>query len=181
MTGASVVGHGDDGDIGPHIDYTEDRTAAREQAREIMETTWLEPSRRRHLDPDGMGLAPGADLVYSSYPANFTSVDQDYVNYNVRITTSSYSNGCNAGATSTTQQVDNDILQNPKLMHVFSAGNSASDCGYGAGSGWGNITGGHKAGKNDAREHDLLRCDLQLLESRARFRWPDQARWAALG
>ena len=41
-------------------------------------------------DPDGIGPAPGADLVYSSYPANFTSVDQDYVNYNVRITTSSF-------------------------------------------------------------------------------------------
>ena len=110
-------------------------------------------------DPDGMGLAPGADLVYSSYPANFTSVDQDYVNYNVRITTSSYSNGCNAGYTSTTQQVDNDILQNPKLMHVFSAGNSAtSDCGYGAGSGWEH----HRwtQGRKECHrlgEHDLLR------------------------
>lgn len=34
-------------------------------------------------------------------------------------------------------------------MHVFSAGNDgSSDCSYGAGSGWGNITGGHKQAKN---------------------------------
>ena len=37
----------------------------------------------------------------------------------------------------------------PSLIHVFSAGNNGtSDCGYGAGSGWGNVTGGHKQAKN---------------------------------
>ena len=41
----SVVGHGDDGDIGPHIDYAaESYTTAREQARAIMETMWRERS-----------------------------------------------------------------------------------------------------------------------------------------
>ena len=35
------------------------------------------------------------------------------------------------------------------MIHIFSAGNDgSSDCGYGAGSNWGNITGGHKQGKN---------------------------------
>ena len=34
-------------------------------------------------------------------------------------------------------------------MQTFSAGNSNNqDCGYGAGNQWGNITGGHKIGKN---------------------------------
>jgi hypothetical protein len=157
------VGHGDDGDIGPHIDYTgrivynRSGTSSGNHGDHVAGTIL----GGGIYDPDGMGLAPGADLVYSSYPANFTSVDQDYVNYNVRITTSSYSNGCNAGYTSTTQQVDNDILQNPKLMHVFSAGNSASsDCGYGAGSGWGNITGGHKAGKNVIASASMTSSDV---------------------
>ena len=35
------------------------------------------------------------------------------------------------------------------MTHVFSAGNSgSSNCSYGAGSGWGNVTGGHKQAKN---------------------------------
>ena len=35
------------------------------------------------------------------------------------------------------------------MIQVFSCGNSGnSNCGYGAGSGWGNITGGHKQAKN---------------------------------
>ena len=45
--------------------------------------------------------------------------------------------------------MDKDVRDNPALMHVFSAGNSnGSNCGYGAGSQWGNVTGGHKQGKN---------------------------------
>src|SRR5690606_19263562 len=57
--------------------------------------------------------------------------------------------GCNAGYTTFTQTADRQVRQMPNLMHVFSAGNSGnSNCGYGAGPGWGNITGGIKAGKN---------------------------------
>jgi hypothetical protein len=45
--------------------------------------------------------------------------------------------------------MDDDVNTMRNLMHVFSAGNSGtSDYGYGAGAGWGNITGGHKQGKN---------------------------------
>jgi len=45
--------------------------------------------------------------------------------------------------------VDGQCYDNPTLMHVFSAGNSnGQECGYGAGDQWGNITGGHKQGKN---------------------------------
>lgn len=146
-----VVGLGDDGDIGPHIDYT---------GRIIGRNTG--PSNGNHgdhvggtifgagnLDPYTEGMAPGADMYYYAYPRNLNSVDADYAAHAVRITNSSYSNGCNAGYTSFTQQMDEDIIQNPKLMHVFSAGNSGtSNCGYGAGSNWGNITGGHKIGKN---------------------------------
>ena len=45
--------------------------------------------------------------------------------------------------------VDNQIHNNTDLLHVFSAGNSNGGCSsYGAGSQWGNITGGHKQAKN---------------------------------
>jgi hypothetical protein len=47
------------------------------------------------------------------------------------------------------QLADFQIKNNTSLMHVFSAGNTGNeDCGYGAGQGWGNITGGVKMGKN---------------------------------
>jgi len=64
-------------------------------------------------------------------------------------TNSSYSNGCNDGYTTITQTVDTQAKDIPSLLHVFSAGNSNNNnCGYGAGNQWGNITGGHKQGKN---------------------------------
>ncbi len=146
-----TVGHGDDGDIQPHIDFT-GRILA----------NFAGPSQGNHgdhvagtifgagnLNPDGEGQAPGASLVYYDYPANLNSVDLHYAQYGVRVTASSYSNGCNAGYTAFTQQMDQDIIQNYHLMHVFSAGNSGtSNCNYGAGAGWGNITGGQKQGKN---------------------------------
>ena len=66
-----------------------------------------------------------------------------------QITNSSYGDGCNDGYTTKSQTVDTQINLIPSLLHVFSCGNSGtSNCGYGAGSGWGNITGGHKQGKN---------------------------------
>jgi hypothetical protein len=70
-------------------------------------------------------------------------------NEGVMAFSSSYSNGCNAGYTTTTQQVDDQIFDNPTMIQSFSAGNSNNqDCGYGAGNQWGNVTGGHKIGKN---------------------------------
>jgi hypothetical protein len=49
----------------------------------------------------------------------------------------------------------------PSLTHVFSAGNSGgTDCGYGAGSDWGNITGGHKSGKNVVCVGNLTKYDM---------------------
>lgn len=146
-----VVGHGDDGDIGPHIDYTgriiarNTSTSTGDHGDHVAGTIF----GAGNLDPDVQGMAPGAELFYYTYPRNLNFVDAAYSNQAVRITNSSYSNGCNAGYTSFTQQVDEDIVQNPKLMHVFSAGNSGTtNCGYGAGSSWGNVTGGHKIGKN---------------------------------
>lgn len=146
-----TVGHGDDGDIDTHLDF---------HGRVIAKFTG--PSLGDHgdhvagtlfgagnLNPRVEGMAPGADMVYYSYPRNLDSVDLAYNTYSVRVTNSSYSNGCNAGYTAFSARMDEDIIQNPKLMHVFSAGNDGtSNCNYGAGGGWGNITGGHKVGKN---------------------------------
>ncbi|GIV42659.1 MAG: hypothetical protein KatS3mg034_1969 [Vicingaceae bacterium] len=145
----------DDGIIGPHIDY---------QGRIIVQyPTNNSGNHGDHVagiilgagnyNPDARGMAPGAKiLVYNA--SGYPGFDSIYNQYNwanpwVRITSTSYSDGCNAGYTSLTQKLDQQIRQMPELMHVFSAGNNGtSNCGYGAGSGWGNITGGHKQGKN---------------------------------
>ncbi len=144
----------DDGIIGPHIDY-EGRIGDQ----------FLTNNSGDHgdhcagiifgsgnLDPRLAGQAPGAQLyVYQAAPLypGFSNIPNHYNTYDIRITSTSYSNGCNAGYTTLARTMDLQIQSYPALMHVFSAGNSGTDnCGYGAGPGWGNVTGGHKIGKN---------------------------------
>ena len=145
-----VVAVGDDGDIGPHDDFKGRLTSLAgnsngDHGDHVAGTVFS----AGNIDPDGAGSATGASMIYYDYPQNLSNIDTDYNLYDIRVTNSSYSNGCNAGYTSYAQQVDKDIIDNDALMHVFSAGNNnGSNCGYGAGSQWGNITGGHKQGKN---------------------------------
>ncbi|MCB0823459.1 MAG: S8 family serine peptidase [Bacteroidales bacterium] len=152
-TGVNVMLQ-DDGIIGPHIDY-EGRIGDQ----------FLTNNSGDHgdhcagiifgsgnLDPRLAGQAPGAQLyVYQAAPLypGFSNIPNHYNTYDIRITSTSYSDGCNAGYTSLARTMDLQIIGYPALMHVFSAGNDgSSDCGYGAGAGWGNVTGGHKIGKN---------------------------------
>lgn len=157
-----VVGIGDDGEIGPHIDY---------KGRLIQNAGSSNGDHGDHvagtvfgagnLNPLGKGMAPGAEVYYQSYPSNLNSADFNYDNREVRVTNSSYSNGCNAGYTNFTRQMDQDLMDNPTLLHVFSAGNNGtSDCNYGAGAGWGNVTGGHKIAKNVVAVANLSRLDV---------------------
>ena len=105
-----------------------------------------------NLNPYHEGLAKGSDLyVYKAAPEYqaYDSIDIHYFSKDVVITSTSYSNGCNAGYTALARLMDAQIYDMESLLHVFSAGNSGtSNCGYGAGNTWGNITGGHKVGKN---------------------------------
>lgn len=153
-TGAGVgVLVRDDGIVGPHIDF---------QGR--LENTYASGTGQTHGDgvagimagagnlyPDMRGMAAGSDVYVVNYVSNFLDTPtQNYINNGeVQITNSSYSNGCNSGYTTTARTVDLQSNDIPTLMHVFSAGNSNNNnCGYGAGNQWGNITGGHKQGKN---------------------------------
>lgn len=143
----------DDGVIGPHIDYT---------GRVTHFITSNSGNHGDHCggiimsagnrDPLAEGMAWGAHLyVYGASPSypGFDSIYNHYNTFGITITSTSYSNGCNAGYTTLAQKMDQQIRQMPFLMHVFSAGNTGtSNCSYGAGAGWGNITGGHKAAKN---------------------------------
>ncbi|MCF8364775.1 MAG: S8 family serine peptidase [Bacteroidales bacterium] len=152
-TGVSVMLQ-DDGQIGPHIDF---------EGRIIEQFLgYLGGDHGDHcagiiagagnLDPFARGNAYGANLyTYEAAPdyPGFNSIPSHYFSKNIRVSSTSYSNGCNAGYTTLARSLDIQIINYPALMHVFSAGNDGtSNCGYGAGAGWGNITGGHKVGKN---------------------------------
>lgn len=143
----------DDGIVGPHIDFEgrldNSRASGSGQTHGDGVAGIMAGAGNRF--PHMRGMAAGSDV----YVVNYTSHFQDghtlhFLNNNlVQITNSSYSNGCNDGYTSTTVTVDTQTNDFPSLLHVFSAGNSNnSNCGYGAGNQWGNVTGGHKQGKN---------------------------------
>ena len=152
-TGVGVMVR-DDGIVGPHIDF---------QGRNFHNLSIDSPGNHAdgvagifagsgNLDPDMKGMASGSDMhviwYYADFEENLISLDK-HQNEGVLVVNSSYSNGCNAGYTAITEIVDRHIFENPTFLHVFSAGNSNNqDCGYGAGTQWGNITGGHKQGKN---------------------------------
>lgn len=160
----------DDGIIGPHIDY---------QGR--LPNQFLSSNSGDHgdhcggiimgagnKDPLMRGMAWGADLhVYSAsnYQA-FTQITTHYNTLGIRIISTSYSDGCNAGYTTRAQQLDIQNLAMPELIHVFSAGNDgASNCNYGAGAGWGNVTGGHKHSKNSIAVANLSYLDVRNTSS----------------
>ncbi|MDP2422826.1 MAG: S8 family serine peptidase [Bacteroidales bacterium] len=155
----------DDGIIGPHIDY---------QGRVPMQ--YMSNNSGDHgdhcagiimsagnLDSRLKGMAPGALLyVYNaSGLPGYSALSTTYISPGIRITSLSYSDGCNTGYTTRARDMDQQMRIYPKLMHVFSAGNEgAADCGYGAGATWGNITGGHKAGKNVIAVANLSLIDV---------------------
>ncbi len=143
----------DDGIVGPHIDFQGriDNTYASGTGQTHGDGVSGIMSGAGNLNPSYRGMAAGSMLYVVNYQPNFLDTPTTTLinSGDVLITNSSYSNGCNAGYTSITQTVDTQVKNLPNLQHVFSAGNSNNNnCGYGAGNQWGNITGGHKQGKN---------------------------------
>jgi PKD repeat protein len=142
----------DSGIIGPHIDY---------QGRIITENTSSNSSNHGdhvagtvggagNLNPWHQGAAPGANFHVYSHPTGpvFNSFPGIYnTPQKIRITQTSFSDGCNTGYTSSAQMMDMQIRTLPSLSHVFSAGNSGSSSCGGLGNGWRTITGGNKAAK----------------------------------
>lgn len=146
-----AIGLADDGYVGPHIDFkgriTQYTTLTGQTHGDMTAGIAVGAG---NLNPTMAGMATGAHIHIhdiSGYPHVNNAVS--YMNNNgVYITSTSYSQGCNTYDVNA-QQGDNIIYNNPKLLFVFSGGNNASgNCNYGAGAGWGNITGGYKQGKN---------------------------------
>ncbi|MBK8966015.1 MAG: S8 family serine peptidase [Lewinellaceae bacterium] len=144
----------DDGPLGPHIDF-KGRNTNLFASSDVSNSNHGDGvggvmAGAGNLNPVMKGMAAGADIFTIRYEADFQDNTLPlHFTDNVTITNSSYSNGCNAGYTTITQTVEQQLQDNPTLMHVFSAGNSnGQNCDYGAGNQWGNITGGHKVAKN---------------------------------
>ena len=153
---------GDDGEIGPHIDFQgrTDQTVAGASSGEHGDHVCGIAVGAGNLDPDAQGMAWASDLkVYNVWNAIYDS-PTSVTNPGIVVTSTSYGNGCNAGYTSFANTVDQQVRQLGTIMHIFSAGNSGTqNCGYGAGSGWGNITGGNKSAKNVMAIGNVLATD----------------------
>ncbi len=141
----------DDGNVGPHIDFAGRQTdlSRRDNGTHGDGVAGI-MAGAGNLNPQNKGMASGAELYVLNYEADFNDETLPlHITDNVRVTNSSYSDGCNEGYTFASETVDAQLYEFPTLMHVFSAGNSnGQSCGYGAGDQWGNITGGHKMAKN---------------------------------
>jgi PKD repeat protein len=153
----------DDGFVGPHIDFkgrTNQQDVAGDFAGTHGDMTTGIAGGAGNLDPLMRGMATGSYIHVRQYVASMAGTIPLHQDSAVLIFSSSYSNGCNGGYTNTTVLVDQEIYNNPNLMQTFSAGNSNNqDCGYGAGNQWGNITGGHKIGKNVIATANLNESD----------------------
>ena len=141
----------DDGVVGPHIDFTGRLT----NHLTILggfhgDMTSGILAGAGNLDPVIRGMATGVQLhVFDigPYPQIIDAVLNN-ATLGTTVSSTSYSQGCNEYTTDT-QFGDQTLHDNGQLEFVFSAGNNGGgDCGYGAGAGWGNITGGYKQGKN---------------------------------
>lgn len=150
------VALGDNGLIGPHIDYKgrydnsyvqfqqDDGGHGDHTAGTIM-------GAGNH-DPRYEGQAKGVDLDVYYFGGAVQNSNGAHNQDSVMLTSNSWGNGadvCNGGYSSTAVGTDRSLRLYPKLMHLFSAGNDGQlNCQYGAGAGWGNIGGGQNNGKN---------------------------------
>ncbi len=169
-TGVTVVVN-DDGFVGPHIDF-KGRTSQDDVLGDLTGTHGDMcagiVAGAGNIDPSTAGMAPGADLIIRQYDGDLPDTEILHQLSGAVIFSSSYSNGCNAGYTETTQRVDQEVVDNPSILQVFSAGNEGqNDCGYGAGTGWGTISGGHKIGKHVIATANMTDAD-QLVASSSR-------------
>lgn len=155
-----TVSMGDDGNVGPHIDF---------QGRLQNLGSGMGGTHGDHVlgiiggagnqDPVNRGNAAGADLLaYNGY-GNLTNATTDYSTRGVRITSNSLGQGCNSGYNNNARTQDQRINANHSLMSVHSSGNSGtSTCGFV--NGYYVITGGYKAGKNCLATGNLRKNDV---------------------
>jgi len=130
-----------------------------------------------NLDPMAMGMAPAATvklLDIDGYPQIFKAKEY-FESQRVVITSTSFGEGCGGLYTVNTRYIDDQVHENPTLLHVFSAGNNATFAcsnryaNFKSPDGlfFGNISGGMKAGKNVLAVGNVELYDyLQIRSSR---------------
>lgn len=164
-TGVSVA-LADDGPVGPHIDLkgriVHVGNMGADGTHGDMTVGILMGAG--NLNPDNPGMATGVEMrYYDIFPPGGTLYDHinsavsNYNTFGTVITSTSYSEGSGGVYTSTANAVDQQIHQNPSIIHVFSAGN--------AGPGYSTITGGRKAAKNTIATANLEYQDLRTNSS----------------
>ncbi len=156
--GASFgIAIGDDGVIGPHIDF-QGRLVQINNASagdtDHGDATASTAAAAGNLDPALKSGASGATII-SYYIGNYPQLANAIANqttYKSYVTSSSYGQGvpgqpgCNV-YDNNASSLDAQTFANQKLFHVFSAGNSGGGTCI-AVSNYGSITGGFKLGKN---------------------------------
>jgi hypothetical protein len=165
------LGLNDDGMVGPHPDFgnrlkqqhasfTGNLADHADQLAGMLAGSGM-------LEPAAQGYLPGAEVQVWNYSVDpsqnsgFFAFPTALYSDSVVALNTSYGDGCNAGYTALSAFLDQQLELSPELGLVFSAGNSGSaDCGYGAGPGWGNITGGHKLAKNALVIGNILNTNL---------------------
>jgi hypothetical protein len=154
-----VVAVGDGGYIASHPDLRNRLTTSGTAADHATHVAGI-IAGAGNIDPLTKGQAPGATIISKNGHSDLTGMSDLYTNKKVRVSNHSLGEACNDGYTANARTMDLQAATYPNLFNVFSAGNSGStDCGYGAGAVWGNITGGYKAGKNAIAMGNLSRTD----------------------
>ncbi len=147
-----TVALGDDGIVGPHIDFTGRLTnVATTNTGTHGDMCAGIIGGAGNLDSRAAGMADGAQIINYSINgyAQVVNAPQNFTTTGQVISTTSYSQTCNGGYTADARTIDLQMGANQQLMHVFSGGNQGqNNCNYGAGTGWGTITGGYKASKH---------------------------------
>lgn len=161
----------DDGPVGNHIDYKN-----RIHQQEVTATTPINDHADHlagilvgagNLNPFYKGIAEKASIYLYTYTSNISdttglfAIPRTYYQYETYITNTSQGNGCNAGYNAFAQILDQQVIDFPRLLHVFSAGNNGNvSCGYYAGNGFGTITGGSKLSKNTISVGNTIKNDV---------------------
>lgn len=152
------IGFGDDGSVGPHIDFQGRliNPVPYTAANDLLSSTHGDmtagvAAAAGNLDPTLRSNATGATVI-SYYINNYPQLSDAVLNqsrYNAYITSSSYAQSACSIYDNFSNTVDAQVFANNKLLHVFSAGNTGTGICAGINvQNYGNITGGFKAAKN---------------------------------
>ena len=152
------IAWGDDGSVGPHIDFQGrlinpvPYTATNDLPTSTHgDMTAGVGAAAGNIDPTLRSNASGATVL--SYHINgYPQLSDAIVNqtrYGSYITSSSYAQAACSIYDNSSNSVDAQVFSNQKLLHVFSAGNAGTgNCAGINVANFGNITGGFKAAKN---------------------------------